>query len=337
MIVYSDRYLEHNLETHPENKSRLQNIIKFLEDKEVSRKVPLKNPRLSTEEELLMAHSKEHVEKIKNVCESEAKFLDADTYINRNSFEIAKLAAGGVLTCVQEFFNGSKQSFALVRPPGHHATPNKAMGFCLFNNIAIGACYALKRNMKVFILDFDLHHGNGTQEIFYGNSNVFYLSLHQYPWYPGTGSLEEIGIGEGKGFNVNIPLPVHTSDESYLKAIDEIALVLIEQFKPDLLMVSAGYDSHQLDPLGMLNLSTRCYYDITKRLVDKAKGIIYVLEGGYNLEALSNSVYACMQVMFELGEGEDYLPNTSENSGAKKTVEARIKELKKILSDYWGF
>jgi len=286
MIVYSDRYLEHNLETHPENKLRLQNIIKFLEDKDVLRKVPLKNPRLSTEEELLMAHSKEHVEKIKNVCESEAKFLDADTYINRNSFEIAKLAAGGVLTCVQEFFNGSKQSFALVRPPGHHATPNKAMGFCLFNNIAIGACYALKRNMKVFILDFDLHHGNGTQEIFYGNSNVFYLSLHQYPWYPGTGSLEEIGIGEGKGFNVNIPLPVHTSDESYLKAIDEIALVLIEQFKPDLLMVSAGYDSHQLDPLGMLNLSTRCYYDITKRLVDKAKGIIYVLEGGYNLEAL---------------------------------------------------
>ncbi len=336
MIVYSERYLEHNLETHPENSSRLQIILKFLKDKDIFSKIPLKNPRTATDEELLMAHSKEHVLRIKSACESGDKFLDADTYINQASFEVAKLAAGGVITCVEEFFNGCKQSFALVRPPGHHATRNKAMGFCLFNNIAIGASYAMKKNKKVFILDFDLHHGNGTQDIFYENNEVFYLSLHQYPWYPGTGSLEEIGKGEGKGFNVNIPLPVDTSDKSYLRAIDEIALPLIEEFKPDLLMVSAGYDAHQLDPLGMLKLSTRCYYDITERLVNKANGIIYVLEGGYNLNALSSSVYACMQAMFKLEEGEEYVATSQESPSVEKIVEGRIKELKSMLSDYWS-
>lgn len=336
MIVYLDRYLEHNLESHPENNSRLKSIIEFLEDKGVFRKVPLKNPRYASEEELIMAHTKEHVEKIRASCSSGVRFLDADTYINRESFDIARLAVGGVLTCVEEFINNCKQSFALVRPPGHHATRNKAMGFCIFNNIAIGASYATKKNKKVFILDFDLHHGNGTQDIFYENSRVFYLSLHQYPWYPGTGSVEEIGRGEGKGFNVNIPLPIDTSDESYLKAFDEIALPLIEEFKPDLLMVSAGYDAHQLDPLGMLKLSTRCYYDITERLVNKAKGIIYVLEGGYNLNALSSSVYACLQAMFKLGGGEDYVTTSGESLSVKKIVERRIRELKSMLSDYWS-
>ena len=334
MLVYSEKYLNHHLSTHVENKERLEAIVGFLKEKNVFEKVKVKPPRLASEEELSLVHSAEHINKVKKSCKHGVNFLDPDTYVTKDSYEIAKLAAGGVIGCVEEFFDGEKCSFALVRPPGHHATRDRAMGFCLFNNIAIAAKFALKKLSRVFIFDFDLHHGNGTQEAFYFSDRVFYFSFHQYPWYPGTGRIHEVGEGSGEGFNANLPLPEGTGDKSYLKAIDELVLPLIDEFKPELTLVSAGFDAHSLDPLGRLNLSTACYYEITRRLRERSRGLILCLEGGYHLKALAASVYACTAAMF--GLGYEASPGNEDRFGSERVVAERIGELKSILKNYWS-
>lgn len=337
MIIYSERYLEHNLEYHPENSSRLNAVMGLLTKKNVFEKVPLAEPAHAKREDILRVHTQEHFESIKSLSEKGEALIDADTYVNSKSFDAALLSAGGIMSCADKYFEGHKYSFALVRPPGHHAESNKSMGFCLFNNIAVGAKYAMEKYglTRIFILDYDVHHGNGTQEIFYPSSSVLYLSLHQYPLYPGTGSIDETGRGKGKGYTINVPLPPETCDKSYLRVFDEIVIPVMKEFRPELVFVSAGYDAHHSDPLGGMRLSTRCYYEIAKKLKLGTKaGIIFGLEGGYNIDALANSVFATLAALFELGEEPAETP-LEENRNITSYVDSRIAAVKNVLSGYW--
>jgi acetoin utilization deacetylase AcuC-like enzyme len=330
MIVYSERYQEHDMRNHPENSLRLKAIMRLLTKEDVFEKVPLVEPSPASREDVLRAHFPEHLEAVKRLAEEGGGTIGMDTYVTPGSYEIALLSAGGVLTCVDKYFEGYEGSYALVRPPGHHAERHQAMGFCLFNNIATGAYYALEKYglKRVMVLDFDVHHGNGTQDIFYSDPRVFYISLHQYPHYPGTGGIEENGEGRGRGHNLNIPLPPRTCDKSYLKAVEEVVIPVMNSFKPELVLVSAGYDTHHTDPLGGMNLSHGCYYTLTRRLMrSTSAGIIFCLEGGYNLDALAKGVYATMAALFNLGESEFEEPRV-EDEGVTKYVDSRIAILK---------
>jgi|Deesub1362A_J573_1020465.scaffolds.fasta_scaffold00350_31 acetoin utilization deacetylase AcuC-like enzyme len=327
MIVYSEKYLLHNNDTHPENNKRLKSVMNFLTKKDAFEKIPLIEPSPAKKEDILRVHTKEHLEFIANFPTG---MIDADTYVTDKSYEVAMLAAGGVITCVDQM-DDYKYSFALVRPPGHHAEKDRAMGFCLFNNLAVGAGYAIaKRKIKrVFILDFDLHHGNGTQDIFQSNTHVLFASLHQYPFYPGTGGIDEI-----KENIINIPLPPGTCNSSYLKAIDEIILPVLEEFKPKLVFVSAGYDAHHEDPLGGMKLTTQAYYEISKRLVEYGANTIFVLEGGYNLSALARCVYATLIPIMDLYD-EPLEESINEEEMVTNYIESRLQAVKRRVLEFW--
>lgn len=337
MIVYSEKFLEHNMEFHPENNQRLKSVMNYLTKKDVFENVPLLEPHTAGREDILRVHTRDYYSIIKETSLRGGGMLDADTYVNPATFEVALLAAGGAVLCVDKAFEGYKACFALVRPPGHHATSDKAMGFCIFNNAAVGAAYAIKKHgaQRVAILDYDVHHGNGTQEIFYRDPRVLYVSLHQTPLYPGTGALEEVGEGRGLGYNINMPLPPKVGDKSYFKAMSEIAFPIIKQFDPDIIFVSAGYDSHHSDPLGGMNLTTGCYYEISQALSKMKKMVVFVLEGGYNITALAEGIYATISPFFDLPyEMEKPI---EEDPRMTSYVASKITVAKNILSNYWSF
>ncbi|MFQ5815569.1 MAG: histone deacetylase [Candidatus Hydrothermarchaeaceae archaeon] len=337
MIVYSERYLEHNQEFHPENSQRLKVVMNYLTKKDVFERVPLLEPVKAGKDDVLRVHTKDYYLDVEEASLRGNEMLDVDTYVNPATFDVALLAAGGVLTCVDKAFEGYETSFALIRPPGHHATSERAMGFCIFNNVAIGAAYAIKKHgvERVAILDYDVHHGNGTQDIFYQDNRVLYISLHQSHLYPGTGSAEEFGEGRGAGYTINMPLPPMVGDRSYLKVISEIAFPVIKQFDPEMIFVSAGYDSHHSDPLGGMNLTTACYREISGSLWDMRKKVIFALEGGYNTSVLAKAIYASISAFFDLPfEAEETM---DENRGIASYVDSKITTAKNMLSNYWSF
>jgi acetoin utilization deacetylase AcuC-like enzyme len=331
MIVYSKSYLNHHMEGHPENRERLTSTTGFLEKKGVFEKIPLATAKKAYDEDILRVHSKEHLENMRVIANGGMKVL-GDTYFTPATFDSALLAAGGVLTCLND---GVDKAFALVRPPGHHATRSAAMGFCIFNNVSVGASYARSKGYeRIAILDFDLHHGNGTQDIFY-HDDILYVSLHQWPHYPGTGMVEELGEGDGEGYTVNIPLPAGVSDRSYNRALDEVVYPVLEDFSPDVLFCSAGYDGHFSDPLGSLQLSSNTYFNIAEKLKNLAKKVVFSLEGGYNLDSLPHCVYASLTGLFDL-EGEGFDEEQFESEIVTKHVEAKIKTIKERISEYWS-
>lgn len=304
-LIYDPIYLKHDTGAHVENSSRLVETVSLLEKSKLMGKLTAIAPRAATLDEISLAHSQSHISRVQTYSKKGGGWLDGDTYASPASYDVALQAVGGVLNGLDAVIAGKvNHAFALVRPPGHHATPEDAMGFCLFNNIAIAAEYA-KRKYKlerILTADFDVHHGNGTQEIFYADPKVFYFSSHQYPWYPGTGSIYEDGTGEGKGFTVNVPLPAYCGDKEHLRVYKEILVPVAKRFKPQLMLVSAGYDPHWADQLSLMQLTCSGFASIVKTIKDLADELcqgrlLLSLEGGYNLEALSYSIKVTLEVL----------------------------------------
>lgn len=282
-------------EGHPERPARLSRLLSHLGKSPIWQSLEHRPPTSASEEDILAVHDRRHLDYVKRVCSEGGGVLDeGDTHVVRDSYAVALLAAGCVNTAIDAVLSGdTKAAFCAVRPPGHHAERDRPMGFCLFNNVAVGARYAQQHHAveKVAILDWDVHHGNGTQHIFEEDPGVYYVSLHQYPFYPGTGAVHECGRGEGQGFTLNIPLPAGTGEEKYLDEFNTAILPALREFSPGLLIISAGFDAHRDDPLGGMRLTEESFAKMTDIVKDVAP-VVSVLEGGYNLDALAFSVEA---------------------------------------------
>ena len=291
-FIYDDIFLQH-IPTgwHPENPDRLRGIIDILESSTFSKEVIHIKPVKATVDELTAIHTKQYVEK---VAATTTGYLDPDTYVSEKSYEAALYAAGAVAEAIRRVKAGDiERAFCAVRPPGHHAEKDRGMGFCLFNNIAIGARVAQSLGYeRVLIIDFDVHHGNGTEHAFVDDPTVFYFSTHQYPHYPGTGGRNDRGRGAGEGFTMNIPLPPGTGDEEIKGIYNDVLGEVAEKFSPDIVLVSAGYDIHIDDPLADIRVTNEGIMEIVRGINRAASGVpvIYSLEGGYNINALSKSV-----------------------------------------------
>jgi acetoin utilization deacetylase AcuC-like enzyme len=306
IAVVSDRlFLEHAAPggDHPERPERLQAASRALESARLScPRVDLER-RDATRDELERVHSPEYLDALSRIA-GRCGYLDADTYFVASTYAAALRAAGGCVALVDALIDGqARYGVALVRPPGHHARPSAAMGFCLLNNVAVAAAHARARGAgRVAIVDWDVHHGNGTQEIFYADPSVLYVSLHQFPFYPGTGDTRERGTGDGVGATVNIPLSAGAGDAVYAAAFDRIVGPAIETFDPDLVLVSAGFDAHERDPLAQMRVTDRGYAEMLRRLGEAiprgpAGRMGLVLEGGYDLEGLRGSLQATLEAL----------------------------------------
>ena len=294
-FIYDPLYLEHCPPAgHPERPERLSHLVGRLKNDGVWDTLEHIVPVPATREQLLAVHSDEYVNLVMEVSNRGGGQLDwvGDTQASERSFEAALFAAGGVVSAVDAVLTRKVgAAFCAVRPPGHHAEKGHAMGFCLFNNIAIGARHAQRTHgiKRIAILDWDVHHGNGTQHTFEEDPTVFFISLHQYPFYPGTGAASERGVGRGEGFTLNFPLPPGTGEDSYISVLTQEIVPVLKNFQPGLLLISAGFDAHRDDPLANMALSEQSYGRMTDLVKDIAP-IVSVLEGGYNLEALALSV-----------------------------------------------
>ena len=295
--LYSDIYLEHvNPPFHPENGERLMSINKGLKEAGLTDKLIHLNPRKSADEEILTVHDQGYLDMLKRPGEG---YLDGDTYKSEGSLEAAYYAAGALLTALDAVKEGKiDRAFCAVRPPGHHAERNMAMGFCIFNNVAVAARYGQKLGYeKACIVDFDVHHGNATQHMFESDPGVLYISTHQYPHYPGTGANSEIGRGEGQGFTRNFPMSAGSSDHDYSEVYKKKISPLIKEFSPSIIFISAGYDLHRNDPLSSISVSTEGIRAIVRTIIDSSPHVPFIvtLEGGYNQNALSEGVAATIE------------------------------------------
>jgi acetoin utilization deacetylase AcuC-like enzyme len=300
-FLYSSVFLKHAPPLgHPERPERLSALVTGLQRDELWGRLVHIQPERATLSQLARVHTHRHIELVQRTCKQGGGLLDeGDTYVVHESFEAAVLAAGAVITAVDHVLSHMLDAaFCAVRPPGHHAESDRPMGFCLFNNVAIGARHSQRAHgvERVAILDWDVHHGNGTQEIFYDDGSLLYISLHQYPFYPGTGARSERGNGDGEGCTLNIPLPAGTNGERYMEVFDAEVVPALQQFRPGLLIISAGFDAHADDPLGGMRLTEKSFGALTGRVKNIAP-VVSVLEGGYNLDALSRSVNAHLRAL----------------------------------------
>lgn len=332
VVIYHPDYATHiQFKHHPESPFRMEYIMKKIAHMGLSQEVMEPSP--AEEEDVLAVHEKKYCDFIRTHVGS---YLDGETIIREGTYDVAMLAAGGAVTASEESFLRNKPSFAVVRPPGHHAGPDYGGGFCYFNNVAIAAKRAMKRSHRVAIIDIDAHHGNGTQEIFYESNEVLYVSLHEWGIFPGTGNYNEVGAGKGKGYTVNIPLPAHSGDTSYAYAFEKIIMPILNQFMPSAIFVSIGVDAHYRDNMSRLELSSRGYLDIAEKLGNFAREycsnrVIYVLEGGYSGVPLSEVVGG----IISLFEGKT--PEIQYTDIKDRYIKGRdyINKSKKALSHYW--
>ena len=336
-LVYDPIYLKHDTGQHIENAGRLEAIISHLEEAGLKQQLTLIEPRAATIEEISLVHHEQHITHIRDTAQKGGGWLDMDTVISPDSYNAALYAAGGAIRATEAVMKGEVASaFALVRPPGHHATSQRAMGFCLFNNVAIAAEYALARYEleRILIIDFDVHHGNATHETFYDNPHVLYTSTHQYPFYPGTGSVEETGSGTGKGTTINIPLPAGCGDSEYLQVFEQIIVPAARRFEPQLILVSAGYDAHWADGISLMQVSVTGFAQmvrIIKGLADElcSGRLVLSLEGGYHLTALAASVKATFDMLLGKTSIDDPLGQSPRSFEAPR-IDSLIKAIKEI-------
>lgn len=338
-LVYDSIYLEHDTGDHVENSRRLTTAISCLEETGIKDKLTCLSPRPASIEELELVHAREYIAYLRRKAEKGGGWLDADTVVCRRSYEAALHAAGGVATAVEAVLKGEvDNAFALVRPPGHHATHEGAMGFCLFNNVAVGARFALSNFglRRVLIVDFDVHHGNGTQDAFYADPQVLYFSTHQYPFYPGTGWLDETGTGQGEGTTVNFPMAAGWGDEEYLRAFNEVLVPVARRYQPQLILVSAGFDAHWADHLAMMKASVTGFAQAATVLRELAAELcqgrlVFALEGGYNLRVVASSVKALFDVLFGSSDIDDPLGAAAprKTDGFDEHI-ARIKRIHRL-------
>jgi acetoin utilization deacetylase AcuC-like enzyme len=346
-IVFSPIFTKHNPgRGHPESAQRVTVVIREIEKRkaEFDAMLQLVQPEKASLEDVELVHAPEYIRLVDAVCRAGGGPLDSqDTVASPETFEVALYAVGGALKAVDLVVERKfENAFALVRPPGHHAERFRALGFCIFNNVAIAAQYLVQKfNLKrVLILDVDAHHGNGTQKRFYETDKVLYMSLHEDPTdFPGTGFINEVGKGEGAGYNVNIPLPYGTGDRIYLRAVTEIVTPIIRQYEPEFILVSAGFDSHYLDPVGNLSLSTRCIQQVYETITGLASRIcegrfVCVLEGGYNLKTIGQLAVTAIAKMSRSSLSVDGRMPPIERD-AMSQGEKVIKETKKVQRDFW--
>jgi acetoin utilization deacetylase AcuC-like enzyme len=320
---------------HPERVERFE-VMQAVASEFRQKGLVVEEPRPATDAEIGRIHAAEYISLIRETA-GRAVALDPDTFTSPRTFEAARMAAGAVVSAVDHVLDKgeSTRAFALVRPPGHHAEHARAMGFCFFNNIAIAAAHARARGLsRVAIVDFDVHHGNGTQWSFYDDATVLFVSSHQYPYYPGTGAAGDIGKGSGTGFTVNLPLSAGATDADYEVAYTRIALPILRQFRPELILVSAGFDAHMDDPLAGMRLTSDYFGRLTRAIVDVADAsgqgrLVAVTEGGYDLAGLATSLRASITAL--TAETASH----REPAGPTPRGEATVKAVVPYLSQYW--
>jgi acetoin utilization deacetylase AcuC-like enzyme len=331
-VVVDRDYLKHEPgQGHPERPERIGILLDLAEQID-RQKFQLLPPRAAARTDIEARHGTEYVALIESTSKRNRYALDGDTITCRDSFGVGLLAVGGFLRLLDAIAAGEhRNGFALVRPPGHHALRNRAMGFCLFNTIAIGAEH-LKRTYgakRILIMDWDVHHGNGTQDAFYNDPTVLFVSTHQFPYYPGTGAVNEVGVDAGEGFTVNIPLPAGCGDAEYLQAFNDLVMPSAEKFEPEWVLVSAGFDPHRRDPLGGMAVTEEGFAAMAGMLLQTAERyadgkIAFLLEGGYDLAALRNSVAAVLNTIQD-GARKQEAPPTSDGERIKPLIH-RIRQ-----------
>ena len=337
ILVFTERFAEHQPPPgHPERPERAE-AMDVVAARFRERGGEVVAPREATHEQLARVPEGDYLRRIAETA-GQATALDPDTYTSHETSEIALLAAGAAVDAVERVMGGShKRAFALVRPPGHHAERNRAMGFCFYNNVAVAAAHARTLGAgRVAIVDYDVHHGNGTQHMFQADPRILYVSTHQYPFYPGTGAVNEVGVDAGAGFTVNLPLEAGAADEDYRIVFTEVILPVVRRFKPDLVMVSAGFDAHERDPLANMRLTTPAFAAMTAELRAVAaeccnERMMLVTEGGYDLQALTASLDAVVKVL----EGPIGSPQWPAANVAPTKGRASAAAAKRALASYW--
>jgi len=343
ILISSDRFAEHQMPPgHPERSERAE-VMGVVASRWRARRGEVTAPHVATPEQLARVHTAEYIALLAETA-GRAVALDPDTYTSPESHGVALLAAGAGIDAVGLAMGSkSRAVLAMVRPPGHHAEPSRAMGFCLFNNVAVAAAHARAQGAtRVAIVDYDVHHGNGTQHIFERDPNVLYVSLHQFPFYPGTGAVDEIGSGAGTGFTVNLPLEVGAVNDDYRVAFSEVVVPVLRQYDPDLLLVSAGFDAHERDPLGGMRLTSAAFGAMTmelRKVAEECCGgrIALMTEGGYDLRALTESLESVVDALAILSPGSprSLEPKWPASGVASDRGRAAVSAAKRVLAPYW--